>query len=74
MSSHKMSALGPAHRRVPDDIDRNPILLGHEFAGEIIRVGARWQHLYKPGMRFSVQPGRIYIQRIVILPRFPYNL
>ncbi len=56
MSSHKMSALGPAHRRVPDDIDRNPILLGHEFAGEIIEVGAKWKHLYHPHMMFSVQP------------------
>jgi threonine dehydrogenase-like Zn-dependent dehydrogenase len=39
MSSYKAAIQGPDHKRVPDDVDKNPIMLGHEFCGEVVRVG-----------------------------------
>ena len=40
MSSHKAALQGAAHKRVPDNVAENPIILGHEFCGEIIEVAA----------------------------------
>lgn len=56
MSSYKASAQGPDHKRIPDDVAQNPIMIGHEFCGEIVEVGSRWQNAFKPGDRFSIQP------------------
>ena len=39
MSSYKAAIQGSKHKRVPDDIDKNPVILGHEFAGVIEKVG-----------------------------------
>ncbi len=56
MSSHKAALQGAEHKRVPKDIDIHPTIIGHEFAGIIIRVGAKWQHRFRPGQKFSIQP------------------
>ena len=40
MSSFKASEQGSAHKRVPDDVAQNPIIIGHEFCGEIVEVGS----------------------------------
>lgn len=56
MSSYKVLSLGTDHKRVPKNLDDQPVLLGHEFCGEIVAVGERWGHRYAPGMRFTVQP------------------
>ncbi len=56
MSSYKAAIQGKAHKRVPEDIDVNPVIIGHEFCGEIIKVGARWVGKFKEGSRFAVQP------------------
>lgn len=37
MSSYKATALGSGHKRVPDDIDVHPIIVGHEFCGKLPR-------------------------------------
>ena len=60
MSSHKAALQGAAHKRVPDNVAENPIILGHEFCGEIIEVGKKWQSKFKPGDRFSIQPAINY--------------
>jgi threonine dehydrogenase-like Zn-dependent dehydrogenase len=36
MSSHKAALQGADHKRVPDDIDVNPTIIGHEFSGVIL--------------------------------------
>ena len=36
MSSYKASSQGTDHKRIPDDVAENPIIVGHEFAGELI--------------------------------------
>ncbi len=56
MSSHKAAMQGPAHKRIPDDCDVNPIILGHEFCGDIVKVGKNWQHKFTPGEKFTIQP------------------
>ncbi len=60
MSSYKAAEQGPAHKRVPDDVHENPVIIGHEFAGDILKVGANWQHKFKPGQKFSIQPAIFY--------------
>jgi threonine dehydrogenase-like Zn-dependent dehydrogenase len=56
MSSHKAALQGADHKRVPNDILINPTIIGHEFAGVILEVGKRWQHKFKAGQKFSIQP------------------
>ncbi len=56
MSSYKAAIQGANHKRVPNDIDKNPIIIGHEFSGDIVKVGAKWQGQFKEGMKFGVQP------------------
>lgn len=56
MSSYKSSHQGADHKRVPNDVAENPTIIGHEFAGEIVEVGAKWQDQFKPGDKFSIQP------------------
>lgn len=60
MSSLKAAQLGSDHKRVPADIDRHPILLGHELAGELIEVGSAWRDRYSSGQRFTIQPAINY--------------
>ncbi|HUX59080.1 MAG TPA: zinc-binding dehydrogenase [Bacteroidales bacterium] len=56
MSSHKAVLQGSDHKRVPNDIHINPTIIGHEFAGVILEVGKKWQHKFKKGQKFSIQP------------------
>jgi threonine dehydrogenase-like Zn-dependent dehydrogenase len=56
MSSYKAAMQGADHKRVPNDIHINPTMIGHEFAGTILKVGKKWQHKFKPGQKYSVQP------------------
>ena len=60
MSSYKAASQGPAHKRVPADIAEHPVIIGHEFCGEIAAVGARWRHRWQPGMKFAIQPAINY--------------
>ncbi|HZK28900.1 MAG TPA: zinc-binding dehydrogenase [Clostridia bacterium] len=56
MSSYKAAIQGADHKRIPDDVEDNPIILGHEFCGELIEVGAKWQNQFAPGDKYVVQP------------------
>lgn len=56
MSSYKAAIQGSDHKRVPNDIDINPVIVGHEFCGEIVEVGEKWKHKFKEGNKFSIQP------------------
>ncbi len=60
MSSYKASIQGRDHKRVPDNVSDNPIIIGHEFCGEIIEVGAKWTDKFKPGNKFAIQPALNY--------------
>ena len=56
MSSYKAVTQATNHKRVPDNIADDPIIIGHEFCGEIVEVGSRWSDRFKSGDRFSIQP------------------
>ncbi|MCR4621413.1 MAG: zinc-binding dehydrogenase [Clostridiales bacterium] len=60
MSTYKCAMQGEEHKRVPKDVKDNPTIMGHEFCGEIIKVGAKWQNEYKAGQRFAIQPNINY--------------
>ncbi|MBF6598696.1 MAG: zinc-binding dehydrogenase [Fermentimonas sp.] len=60
MSSYKAASQGPEHKRIPDDVSENPILMGHEFAGELLEVGSKWAHKFNAGDKFSIQPALYY--------------
>ena len=55
MSSHKAALQGADHKRVPKDVAENPIIIGHEFCGEIVEVGSKWSSQFKAGQRFVIQ-------------------
>ena len=56
MSTHKAAMQGPAHKRVPNNVAENPVIIGHEFCGVIEKVGAKWADKYKAGDKFTIQP------------------
>ncbi len=60
MSSYKAAKLGKEHKRIPDDVAENPIILGHEFCGQLVKVGKKWQDKYKAGDKFVIQPALNY--------------
>jgi len=60
MSSYKAAIQGPDHKRIPDDVAVNPTILGHEFSGEILQVGKKWQNDFKVGQKYSIQPALNY--------------
>ncbi len=60
MSTHKAALQGAKHKRVPDDIAEDPVIVGHEFCGEIVAVGAKWQDKYKAGDKYVIQPALNY--------------
>ena len=38
MSTYKCAILGTEHKRVHGDVAEHPAIMGHEFAGDIIKV------------------------------------
>ena len=46
MSSYKASMEGGEHKRVPDNVEENPTVIGHEFCGTIIEVGKNYKDKY----------------------------
>jgi len=55
MSTYKSSKKGTEHYLVNDDIGTNPSIIGHEFSGQLVEVGARWADKYKVGESYTVQ-------------------
>jgi threonine dehydrogenase-like Zn-dependent dehydrogenase len=60
MSSFKAAKQGADHKRVPDDIATNPVMVGHEFSGRLLKVGAKWADRYEEGAKFGIQPALLY--------------
>lgn len=60
MSTYKLVKQGKEHKRAPQNIDTNPIIIGHEFAGEIVKVGQKWAEQFTPGQKFALQPALNY--------------
>ncbi|MBT3385164.1 MAG: zinc-binding dehydrogenase [Prolixibacteraceae bacterium] len=60
MSSYKAATQGENHKRVPNNVAENPIIIGHEFSGEIVEVGAKWKNKFNAGQKYSIQPAIYY--------------
>jgi len=60
MSSYKAVIQGTDHKRVPNDVHVNPIITGHEFSGEIVKVGKKWSDQFKTGDKYAIQPALNY--------------
>ena len=55
-STYKAVKQGAAHKRVPNDIAENPIIIGHEMCGQIVQVGARVEGDWQVGQKVVIQP------------------
>lgn len=55
-STYKAVIQGTAHKRVPDNIAEQPVILGHEMCGEIVEVGDNLKQNWKVGQRIVIQP------------------
>lgn len=60
MSTYKCAILGEKHKRVHEDVAEHPAIMGHEFAGDIVKVGKNHQDRFRPGMKFTLQPALNY--------------
>lgn len=60
MSTYKLVKQGKKHKRAPQNIDTNPVIIGHECSGLIVEVGKKWQDQFRPGQKFSLQPALNY--------------
>lgn len=73
MSSYKAAIQGANHKRVPNDVAENPIIIGHEFCGDIVKVGAKWQGKFKEGGKFGIQPAMNLKENPYIAPGYSYK-
>ena len=60
MSSHKLAMQGDAHKRVRAPLAEEPAIIGHEFCGRLVEVGAKWADRFKAGDKFAIQPAINY--------------
>ncbi|MBO5766461.1 MAG: zinc-binding dehydrogenase [Lentisphaeria bacterium] len=56
MSTYKTVEQGAEHKRVPDNVAENPVIIGHELCGVILKAGKKWADKYHAGDKFAVQP------------------
>jgi threonine dehydrogenase-like Zn-dependent dehydrogenase len=73
MSSYKASVQGSDHKRVPNDIDKNPVIIGHEFCGELVEVGSKWADKFTVGDKFAIQPAINMISNPYAAPGYTFH-
>jgi len=72
MSSHKLALQGDKHKRVRAPLASTPVIVGHEFCGELVEVGSRWRGEFEPGQKFAIQPALNY-QGTLWAPGYSYQ-
>lgn len=55
-STYKAVKQGTAHKRVPENIAEQPVIIGHEMCGELVEVGENLKDTWKVGQRIVIQP------------------
>ncbi len=73
MSTHKAAMQGAGHKRVPNNVAENPVIVGHEFCGVIEQVGKKWADKYKEGDRFIIQPALNLKDDPLAAPGYSFN-
>lgn len=72
LSTYKVAQKGSAHKKLPENLDQNPVIMGHEFCGIVVKAGAKWQDQYKPGDKFVAQPNLGRADTFSLGYSFPY--
>jgi len=72
MSSYKAVIQGADHKRVPEDIAQNPVIIGHEMCGTILKVGGKYKDKYRVGMKYTIQPALNYPGREPEAPGYSF--
>ncbi len=72
MSSHKLAMQGDAHKRVRGPLAQEPAIIGHEFCGRLVKIGAKWTDQFKAGDKFAIQPAINY-QGTLWAPGYSYK-
>ncbi|MBR6708635.1 MAG: zinc-binding dehydrogenase [Clostridia bacterium] len=55
-STYKAVCQGSKHKRVPEDVAENPVIIGHEMCGELVALGENLKANWKVGQRIIIQP------------------
>ena len=61
MSTYKTAKQGAKHLRVPDDVAKNPIIIGHEFCAEVVEVTDKWKDKFNVGDKVVMPPVLSYL-------------
>lgn len=61
MSTYKTVKQGEKHIRVPDNVKENPVIIGHEFCGEVVEVTDRWKDKFSIGDKVIMPPALSYL-------------
>jgi len=61
MSTYKTVKQGAKHIRVPEDVAKNPVIIGHEFCAEIVEVTEKWKDRYHAGDKVVMPPVLSYL-------------
>jgi threonine dehydrogenase-like Zn-dependent dehydrogenase len=73
MSSYKAVIQGTDHKRVPKDVAQNPVIIGHEMCGRILKVGEKYKDRYDVGMKYTIQPALNYPGREPEAPGYSFR-
>lgn len=55
MSTWKLAKQGEDHKKSPSDLKKEPIIIGHEFCGELVQIGDKWSSQFKKGQKYVCQ-------------------
>jgi len=61
MSTYKTIKQGEDHVRVPKGIAEKPVIIGHEFCGEVVEVSEKWSDRFQPGDKVICPPVLSYL-------------
>lgn len=56
MSTYKIAIQGEEHKKIPNDIQSKPVIVGHEICGNLVSVGKKWRDNYDVSQKYVIQP------------------
>ena len=61
MSTYKTAKQGAKHLRVPDNVAENPVIIGHEFCAEVVKVTDKYKDMFSVGDKVVMPPVLSYL-------------